>query len=113
MSAKDRKKLHGKGIFTVTQLSYTFRPRRRRRESTGKQEKYHQSLRALAIRKNMIHAVGLPDLRFEGTPVLLDVEGVPDRNFYYLIGIRFESAERVIQHSFWADNEKGREADME
>jgi transposase-like protein len=106
MSAKDRKKLHGKGIFTVTQLSYTFRPRRRRRESTGKQEKYHQSLRALAIRKNMIHAVGLPDLRFEGTPVLLDVEGVPDRNFYYLIGIRFESAERVIQHSFWADNEK-------
>ena len=33
MSEKDRKKLHGKGIFTVTQLSYTFRPRRRRRES--------------------------------------------------------------------------------
>ena len=27
MSQKDRKKLHGKGIFTVTQLSYTFRPR--------------------------------------------------------------------------------------
>ena len=27
MSAKERKKLHGKGIFTVTQLSYTFRPR--------------------------------------------------------------------------------------
>jgi predicted RecB family nuclease len=30
MSDKERKRLHGKGIFTVTQLSYTFRPRRRR-----------------------------------------------------------------------------------
>ena len=33
MSEKERKKLHAKGIFTVTQLSYTFRPRRRHRES--------------------------------------------------------------------------------
>ena len=36
MSEKERNKLHGKGIFTVTQLSYTFRPRRRRRELRGK-----------------------------------------------------------------------------
>src|SRR5215469_3529762 len=43
MSEKERKKLHGKGIFTVTQLSYTFRPRRRRRELRGKQEKFHHS----------------------------------------------------------------------
>ena len=57
MSEKERKKLHGKGIFTVTQLSYTFRPRRRRRELRGKQEKFHHSLRALAIRENKIHAV--------------------------------------------------------
>jgi predicted RecB family nuclease len=43
ISEKDRKRLHSKGIFTVTQLSYTFRPRRRRRESKGKQEKHHHS----------------------------------------------------------------------
>jgi predicted RecB family nuclease len=29
MTEKERKKHHSKGIFTVTQLSYTFRPRRR------------------------------------------------------------------------------------
>lgn len=52
MSEKERKKLHGKGIFTVTQLSYTFRPRRRRRELRGRPEKFHHSLRALAIREN-------------------------------------------------------------
>ncbi len=106
ISEKDRRKLHGKGIFTVTQLSYTFRPRRRRRESRGKQEKHHHSLRALAIRENKIHAVGIPDPELEGTPVFLDVEGLPDRDFYYLIGIRVQAVEGSVQHSFWADDAK-------
>ncbi|MCK1326571.1 hypothetical protein IVA94_38475 [Bradyrhizobium sp. 156] len=44
-------------------------------------------MRALAIRENKIHAVGIPDLKLKGTPVFLDVEGLPDRDFYYLIGI--------------------------
>jgi predicted RecB family nuclease len=104
ISEKDRKRLHNKGIFTVTQLSYTFRPRRRRRESRGKQEKHHHSLRALAIRENKIHAVGISDPKLEGTPVFLDVEGLPGRDFYYLIGIRVQAAEGSVQHSFWADD---------
>jgi predicted RecB family nuclease len=106
ISEKDRKRLHGNGIFTVTQLSHTFRPRRRRRESKGKQEKHHHSLRALAIRENKIHAVGISDAKLDGTPVFLDVEGVPDRDFYYLIGIRVPAAEGSVQHSFWADDAK-------
>src|SRR4029077_17247893 len=93
ISEKDRTRLHSKCIFTVTQLSYTFRPRRRRRESRGKQEKHHHSLQALAIRENKIHTVGIPDLKLNGTPVFLDVEGLPDRDFYYLIGIRIQAAE--------------------
>ena len=107
LSEKDRKRLHGKGIFTVTQLSYTFRPRRRRRELRGNQEKHHHSLRALAIRENKIHAVGIPDPKLEGTSVFLDVEGLPDRDFYYLIGVRVQDAEGSVQRSFWADDEKG------
>ena len=100
MSEKERKKLHGKGIFTVTQLSYTFRPRRRRRELRGKQEKYHHSLRALAIRENKIHAVDLLDPKLDGTPVFLDVEGLPDRDFYYLIGIRVGAGEGAFSTVF-------------
>ena len=107
MSEKERKKLHGKGIFTVTQLSYTFRPRRRRRELQGKQEKFHHSLRALAIRENKIHAVDLLDPKLDGTLVYLDVEGVPDRDFYYLIGIRVGTGDGAVQYSFWADDEDG------
>ena len=105
MSDKERKKLHGKGIFTITQLSYTFRPRRRRQESRGKQEKFHHSLRALAIREKRIHAVDLPNQILDGTPVYLDVEGLPDRNFYYLIGVRIGTSDGAIQHSFWANDE--------
>ena len=103
MSAKERQKLRSKGIFTVTQLSYTFRPRRRPKRLRDKREKYHHSLKALAIREKKIHIVGSPELKIEGTPVYLDVEGLPDRDFYYLIGVRIGNGESAVQHSLWAD----------
>jgi len=103
MSAKERQKLRSKGIFTVTQLSYTFRPRRRPKRLRDKREKYHHSLKALAIREKRIHIVGSPELKIEGTPVYLDVEGLPDRDFYYLIGVRIGNGESAVQHSLWAD----------
>ena len=103
MSAKERQKLRGQGIFTVTQLSYTFRPRRRPKRMRDKREKYHQSLKALAIREKKIHIVGNPELKIEGTPVYLDVEGLPDRDFYYLIGVRIGHGDSAVQHSLWAD----------
>jgi predicted RecB family nuclease len=104
MSTKERQNLRSKGIFTVTQLSYTFRPRRRPRRLRDKREKYHHALRALAIRTNRIHIVGDPKLKIEGTPVYLDVEGLPDRDFYYLIGLRIGQGDAAIQHSLWADS---------
>src|SRR5271169_1812818 len=104
MKEKERKKLHGKGIFTVTQLSYAFRPRRRPKRLRDRREKYHHSLKALAIREKKIHIVGSPDLKIEGTPVYLDVEGLPDEDFYYLIGVRIGNGASAIQHSLWADS---------
>jgi len=103
MSAKERERHRSKGIFTVTQLSYTFRPRRRPRRLRDKREKYHHSLKALAIRAQKIHIVGSPELKIEGTPVYLDVEGLPDRDFYYLIGVRIGHGDSAVQHSLWAD----------
>jgi len=103
MSEKERKKLRSKGIFTVTQLSYTFRPRRRPKRMRDKREKYHHSLKALAIREKTIHIAGSPELKIDGTPVYLDVEGLPDRDFYYLIGVRIGNGESAVQHSLWAD----------
>ena len=103
MTAKDRQKFRDKGIFTVRQLSYTFRPRRRPKWQRDKPEKYHHSLKALAIRHNKTHIVGNKDVKIEGTPVYLDVEGVPDRDFYYLIGLRVGKDNGAVQYSLWAD----------
>jgi predicted RecB family nuclease len=103
MSEKERQKFRAKGIFTITQLSYTFRPRRRSKRLRDKREKYQHSLKALAIREKKIHIVGNQELKIEGTPVYLDVEGLPDRDFYYLIGVRIGNGDSAVQHSLWAD----------
>jgi hypothetical protein len=105
MSVAEIKKQHDKGIFTVTQLSYTFRPRRRSKHSASEAEKYHHALKALAIRERKIHIAGRPKLNISGTPIYLDVEGVPDREFYYLIGIRLKDGDSYLQHSFWANGQ--------
>ncbi len=60
MTEKERKRFHSKGIFTITQLSYTFRPRRRPKRQRDKLEKYHHALKALAIRERKIYVVGVP-----------------------------------------------------
>jgi predicted RecB family nuclease len=104
LSMEKRKEYNQKGIFTVTQLSYTFRPRRRPKHLRDKRERYHHSLKALAIREKKVYVVGSSAFKVEGTPVYLDVESVPDRDFYYLIGARVKTAEGFVQHSFWADD---------
>jgi predicted RecB family nuclease len=55
ISDKERKKCHEKGIFTVTQLSYAFRPRK---SSAARVPKHFPALKALAIRENKIHVLG-------------------------------------------------------
>ena len=104
MTPKERKTYNSKGIFTINSLSYTFRARRRPKGMAGKREKYHHSLRALAIRDHKIHIVGRPEFKLEGTPVYLDVEALLDRDFYYLIGVRVKTPDNVVQYSLWADS---------
>ena len=112
MTPKDRTKAIAKGILTISQLSYGYRPRRRKRtkpdaESAARSNdaahvrqtpRHDNKLKALAIKKGRIHFVGAPAIKVEGVPIFIDVEGMPDRDFYYLIGLRFESRD-----AFWAD----------
>ncbi len=110
LPAKERARLNRKGIFTVSQLSFTFRPRRRIKRLAAKPEKYHHALKALAIRVKKIHVVGNPQLCIDGTPIYFDVEALPDRNFYYLVGIRVEDDRDISQQYFWADTESDEES---
>jgi predicted RecB family nuclease len=104
LKAKERKTQNDKGIFTVTQLSYTFRPRRNPVRRPLKSLKHEPALKALAIRKKQIHVVGTPVWSKLNYPIYFDVEGVPDREFYYLIGLRYLSGGSYVQRSFWADD---------
>lgn len=104
ISAKERAKLNARGIFTVTQLSYTYRPRRRPVRHSGLTLRHEPALKALAIRKQRVHVVGTPCFTIPANAVYLDVEGVPDQNFYYLIGLRYQRAGRDVHEAFWADD---------
>lgn len=104
MTEKERETQHSKGIVTVIQLSYTYRPRRKPKRFAAKLDKYAHALKALAIRENKIHVSGKPQLNIHRDPVYLDVEGVPDQDFYYLVGLRFKSSDSYVQHAFWAND---------
>jgi predicted RecB family nuclease len=119
MTGKERAKCNAKGLFTITQLSYGYRPRRRKRtkpdaerstkstKRTAPVARNDHKLKALAVKKSQIHVVGAPSLKFEGVPTFLDVEGMPDRDFYYLVGLRFECDGEQVERSFWADRLDG------
>jgi hypothetical protein len=85
----------------------TFRHRRRSGEA-----RHDHALKALAIRKNQIHVLGKVAWSYSGTPVYTDVEGDPDRDFYYCIGIRFEAAGSIVRNSYWADDKSDEEKDV-
>lgn len=103
MTKKERDKYHEKGIFSITQLSHTFRPRKKNKHSASKRENYSHALKALSVREQKIHVIGKPELALIGNPVYLDVEGKPDEDFYYLVGMRFSNGEVSTMRSFWAD----------
>lgn len=103
LNEKERTRLNKKGIFTVTQLSYTFRPRKKPKLALSKPTKNYHSLKALAIREAKTIIAGRPSLEIQGTPVYFDVEGIPDQNFYYLIGYLINKNERFSQKSLWAN----------
>ena len=104
---KELKKLNGKGIFSVTQLSYTFRPRRSRR--TVPTVKNNYALRALAIREKKTYIVERPKLSTPSTLVFLDIEGLPDRDFVYLVGLLVIKRGERKGFQFWADSENDQE----
>lgn len=107
MRKSEREKLHNRGIFSIQQLSYVFKPRRRPKHLTSVPYRQFYELKALAIRERKVHVIGQPEIDVTGSRIFLDVEGVPDREFYYLIGLRIRNGELCLQHSFWSNDRSG------
>jgi predicted RecB family nuclease len=110
MTPKLLRQYQAKGIFTVHQLSHTFRPRRSRKK--GRRTVWHSlELQALALRTGKTYVEHLPDLARRPVELFVDVEGVPERNAFYLIGLLACAGDDVQYHAFWADG-PGDEARM-
>jgi len=100
---RDIRQLNSKGIFTVNQLSYTFKPRRKPKRQKNKVQRHFIALKALAIRKETVYILDSNiELENVSTKIYLDVEGYGEGiKFYYLIGIIIEKESYLIKKSYW------------
>lgn len=103
MTPKVIRRYHDKGIFTVKQLSFLFKPRRRKRRRAAAPTHFNFEIQALAIRTGKIYIQTVPEIQKRDIELFLDIEGVPDRQFSYLVGLLVRDHEAVTYHSFWAD----------
>lgn len=103
MGEKEIKGYARKGIFTITQLSHTFRPRRRGRRAEQKGLRRYHALHALAIRDRRIYVFGTPQCPIAPAAIYLDVEGKPDDGLIYLVGLVIVHDGLEEHYSFWAD----------
>ncbi len=104
MSANLISAYNQKGIFTVKQLSYTFRYRKPPKRAKKPTKPHYFALQALSLRTGTVHIHGNPSLASAQTRLYFDIETLPDRDFVYLIGaVRVQGSE-VTCRQFWADD---------
>ena len=103
LNATEITKYNKRGIFTVTQLSCTFRPPKRLKTSRPKPPPHQPALQALALRDQKIYVHGTPQLPVCSTRIYLDLEGDPDRQFVYLLGMVVQAGAVEERYTFWAD----------
>lgn len=98
------KSLKNKGIFTVNQLSYTYRYRRRPKKLKDQSLPFNHALQALAIREQRVYVLKIPDISKMGTRVFIDMEGDKKAKSIYLIGALVEDSQSLTSYEFWASN---------
>ena len=87
MSEKAINKYRKKGIDTLVKLSRTFRPRRKSKREVKNRRPHSFGLQAQAVRDGRTYIHGTPSLPSGTGAIFLDIEGDPEREFVYLIGM--------------------------
>ena len=103
-TSKSIAKYKQKGIFTIQQLSYLYKPRRREKQLAKPLISHNIEIQALAIRTDKIYVQKLPELSRQSVELFLDIEGNPDQEIYYLIGVILSRDFTITSHSYWANN---------
>src|SRR5262249_10574246 len=67
---------------------------------------FNPELQALALRTGKTYLHQLPQLARQRVEVFLDIEGIPDRDFYYLIGVLVVDGDTRVHHSFWSNTQE-------
>jgi predicted RecB family nuclease len=104
LSGKEIEKHRQRGIITVHQLSLTYRPGRRGKRRMAKARKHDHALQARALREKKVYIFDSPAVPQGGVAVYLDIEGLPDRGFDYLIGLLAVKEGVCTEYSLWADD---------
>jgi predicted RecB family nuclease len=104
ITPQEIRQFHSKGLFTINQLSYTFRPRRIRNRPSNYIRPHSFALQALALRNRKIYVHETPIVPHAPVDIYLDIEGLPDRNLHYLLGLVIYDKGEVSHHYFWANN---------
>src|SRR5215475_12121645 len=107
VTARVMRQYEKKGIFTIKQLSYRFKPRKRKKSNRKAPPAIHKvELQALAIREKKIYFQELPTLSRQPVELFADMKGVPDRGLYYLIGLLVRQGDTTEHYAFWADTDQ-------
>ena len=104
MTPKVIGKYHKKGIFTVQQLSYLFQSRRIRKRRSNAPVRFNFELQALAIRTEKTYIQAAPKVSKNNPKLFLDIEGIPDQDFYYLFGLLVVDGTDKTYYAHWADD---------
>ena len=104
MTPKVRKKFNSKGIFTIKQLSYLYKPRRRCRSRTDRKPTHRYELQALALRTQKIYTTSLIEPPKANVEIFIDFESIPEQRFHYLAGVLVYKSGTQTFYSFWAND---------
>jgi predicted RecB family nuclease len=101
---KELRRYEKKGIFTIKQLSFLYRPKRQNRRAKLRPVAHKYELQALALRTGKIYLHGEPVvIPHAATEIFFDIEALPDSNFHYLIGLIVCTPEKSQSFQLWAD----------
>jgi predicted RecB family nuclease len=100
-----------KGILTLTQLAHTFRPRRKGKRAIVRTHHRYHALQAMAIRDRRVYLFSTPEMPVAPVRIYLDIEGLPDEAFVYLIGMTVVEGDTERHLTFWA-NTRDQESEM-
>jgi predicted RecB family nuclease len=104
MVEKTINKFRRRGIATIAQLSRTFRAQKKNKRALKNKRSHSPALQAQAVSDGRIYVNGPIEFAPADRLIFFDLEGDPERNLVYLIGmiVMTDGVER--RFSFWADD---------